>query len=197
LRPRAIVAIVTGACAAAVLVLTVRTSGRAGLPSNVISNVIGPASYPSGWRCYPTGARTWRALWRLSEFCLAERRVHDLLDAASFERAPDGRFESLGRVWALGEDAVYADAARDSLMIALSPWLSRGRPCDLLRAGGEVPTGQVRGWTFADYDVLVHATIVPAARGARYGLTLQVIPGGVYGCGARRRLADPRRPFLQ
>ena len=163
------------------------------LSEALVPRVLGATPYPTGWRCRSSGIRAWRALWRANEFCGTERRVARLLDAANLERDPWGQLISLGRVWGLGESWDYAEGTRDSIMVALAPLVSAGRPCllanDQPRPIGDLPAGEARGWALPGYDVIIHTTIGRGLSGPSYGVSVQVVPGGVYGCGARRRAA--------
>jgi hypothetical protein len=163
------------------------------LPERLVPKLLGSTLYQSGWRCRPTGVRTWRALWRAEQFCVTERRVGRLLDAADLERDARGHLIMLARVWGLGEKPNYADAARDSIMAALAPWVTTGRPCPLLNDQppriNDLPTAEARGWALAGYDVIIHTSVARGLSGPSYGVSVQVIPGGVFGCGAQRRAA--------
>jgi hypothetical protein len=174
-----------------VLLVVQRAPEQPTLSETLVPKLLGPSPYPSGWRCHPSGLRTWRTLWRTDQFCATERRGGGLLDAANLERDARGRLIMLGRVWGLGEQQSYVDATRDSIMTALAPWIATGRRCPLLndqpRRIDDLPTAL--GWALPGYDVIIHTHVVQGRSAPWYGVSIQVIPGGVFGCGARRGAA--------
>jgi hypothetical protein len=176
-----------------VLLVAQRAPDQPTVAETLVPKLLGSTPYQTGWRCRPTGLRTWRALWRADQFCTTERRGGPLLDTANLERDARGRLILLGRVWGLGERRNYADAARDSIMTALAPWVTTGRPCPLLndepRRIDDLPRAELRGWALPGYAVIIQTSVGRDLSGPVYGVSVQVIPGGVFGCGARRRAA--------